>query len=117
MAALLRPGTRDATVRLLPAAGIPDPRDICAGGQAIVVSYAEGLGNIAPAGPPPGSSAVYDTVTGSWLRGPTAGGSRVIFGTYWTPYGVVSLGSPASWLLRPSAPAAMSSTQAHNRVL
>jgi hypothetical protein len=114
-AALLRPGGRDPTIPLLAAAGVPYPRDIAAGGRAVVVTYCEGIGAVvAPGtGPAPGSSAVYDIGTDSWLRGPTGGGSRAIFGTYWTPSGVVSLGESVntavgaahtdSWLLRPTS--------------
>jgi hypothetical protein len=113
-AALLRPGARNSTIPLLPKAGVPYPRDIAAGGQAIVVTYSEGLGSPVPpgTGPAPGGSAVYDIATGTWLPGPTAVGSRADLGAYWTPYGVVSLGQPTrttidsthigGWLLRPA---------------
>ncbi len=113
-AALLRPGARDSTIPLLPKAGVPYPRDIAAGGQAIVVTYSEGLGSPLPpgAGPTPGSSAIYDIATGTWLQGPIASGSRADLGAYWTSYGVVSLGQPTrttidsthigGWLLRPA---------------
>jgi hypothetical protein len=114
-AALLRPGAHPDTIALLPKAGVPYPRDIAAGGQAMVVTYPEGLGAPLPpgAGPAPGSSAIYDIATRRWLPGPTALGSGSIFGAYWTPYGVVSLGQPthttldstrniAGWLLRPA---------------
>lgn len=113
-AALLRPGARDSTIPLLPKAGVPYPRDIAAGGQAIVVTYSEGLGDPLPRDlePAPGSSAIYDLATRTWLSGPTAAGSRADLGAYWTPYGVVSLGQPTGttvdsthtggWLLRPA---------------
>lgn len=112
-AALLRPGARDSTIPLLPKQGVPYPRDIAAGGQVIVVVYSEGLGSPLPpdAGPTPGSSAIYDIATGTWLPGPTAVGSRADLGAYWTPDGVVSLGQPPAtvdsthiggWLLRPA---------------
>jgi hypothetical protein len=113
-AALLRPGAHPATIALTPKAGVPYPRDIAAGGRAIVVTYPEGLGAMLPpgTGPAPGSSAIYDIATGRWLPGPTAPGSGSTFGAYWTPYGVISLGQPTSttldtkrniggWLLRP----------------
>ncbi|MGH3158137.1 MAG: hypothetical protein ACRDNF_16380, partial [Streptosporangiaceae bacterium] len=114
-AALLWPGTHPVTVALKPKAGVPYPRDIAAGGQAIVVTYPEGLGTVLlpGAGPVPGGSAIYEIATGRWLLGPTAPGSGSSFGAYWTPYGVVSLGQPThttldsphgpgGWLLRPA---------------
>jgi hypothetical protein len=113
-AALLQPGARDSTIPLLPKAGVPSPRDIAGGGQAIVMTYSEGLGSPLPpgTGPAPGSSAIYDIATGTWLQGPTAAGSRADLGAYWTPYGVISLGQPTrttvdsthigGWLLRPA---------------
>lgn len=114
-AALLRPGAHPVTIALAPRAGVPYPRDIAAGGHAVVVTYQEGLGNLLSpgVGPAPGSSAVYDIATGRWLAGPTAPGSGSLFGAYWTPDGVVSLGQPTrttlgsvpdigGWLLRPA---------------
>ncbi len=117
-AALLRPGANPSTIPLLPNAGVPYPRDIAAGGHAIVVTYPEGLGApmLPGAGPALGSSAIYDTATGRWLKGPTAPESRAdlgaVWGAYWTPYGVVSLRQftgttidstrAGGWLLRPA---------------
>jgi hypothetical protein len=117
-AALLRPGARDSTIPLLPKEGVLYPRDIAAGGQAAVVTYSEGLGAPLPPGmgPPPGSTAIYDIATGTWLPGPTAVGARADLGAYWTPYGVVSLGQrtrttvdsthTGGWLLSPQRRAA-----------
>jgi hypothetical protein len=117
-AALLRPDAHPGTIPLQPKPGVPYPNDIAAGGQAIVVTYPEGLGAplLPPDEPAPGSSQIYDIAAGAWLRGPTAPYSQAsivaYWGAYWTPYGVVSLGrftSPAvasahfgGWLLWPA---------------
>jgi len=45
-AALLRPGARPAVIPLRPGPGVPYPRDIAAGPQAVVVVYSEGLGRV-----------------------------------------------------------------------
>ncbi len=117
-AALLRPGADPPTIALLPRQGIPYPRNIAAGGDAIVVTYPEGLGRVLPPQdePAPGSSAIYDITTRTWLKGPAAPGPRadpgLVWSAYWTPYGVVNLdqATPDSgtlsymggWLLRPA---------------
>jgi hypothetical protein len=118
-AALLMPGARGRVIPLLPKPGVPYPRDIAAGGQAIVVVYSEGLGDIPRPGygPTPGSTAIYDIATGRWLKGPTAPETRADQGSapaaIWTPYGVISIseepagavasGRPGGWLLRPGS--------------
>jgi hypothetical protein len=111
-AALLRPGADPDVIPLNPQPGVPYPRNITAGAHAVVVTYPEGLGNISfHGGPVRGSCVIYDLTTGTWHRGPTARRSHAYLGTYWTPYGVISLGQSASgstesnavggWLLRP----------------
>ena len=112
-AALLRLGARPETIPLTPAAGVPYPYDIAAGGQAIVVAYQNGLGTVEPpgSGPVPGSSTIYDIAAGRWLPGPTSPGIGGSAGAYWTAYGVVCLGQRTNvgsthnfggWLLRPA---------------
>jgi hypothetical protein len=118
--ALLRPGASHSTIPLQPKAGVPYPSGIAAGGPAVVVTYANGIGGPPrPAAdePAPGLTEIYDITTGSWLKGPTAAISRSSPGTYfgadWTPYGVMSIGRARSaiggesgyfggWLLRPA---------------
>jgi hypothetical protein len=115
--ALLRPGAA-ATTALRPEQGVPYPRNIAAGGHAIVVTYAEGLGRPMPPEdePRPGTTAIYDITARTWLKGPTSPEPRADAGldwsAYWTPYGVINLaqalpdsGTPAhigGWLLRPA---------------
>jgi hypothetical protein len=117
--ALLLPGAGARVVPLRPKPGVPYPRDIAAGENSIVIVYSEGLGNIPRPGygPAPGSTEIYDTATGRWLKGPTAPETRVDRSSapaaLWTPYGVISIseepaGAVASgpldgWLLRPQA--------------
>jgi hypothetical protein len=116
-AALVMPGTRASVIPLRPRAGVPYPRDIAAGGHAIVVVYSEGLGDLAVPGygAAPGSTAIYDTATRTWLNGPTAPETRADRSSapaaIWTPFGVISIsqepgggvasGHPGGWLLRP----------------
>jgi hypothetical protein len=117
--ALLRPGAdAAATTALRPQHGVPYPRNIAAGGHAIVVTYAEGLGRPIPPedGPLPGSCAIYDITTRTWLKGPTSpeprAGPGLDWSAYWTPYGVVNLAQAlpdsgtlvhiGGWLLRPA---------------
>jgi hypothetical protein len=112
-AALLRLGARPDAITLTPPAGVPYPYDIAAGGQAIVVTYQNGLGTLEPngAGPVPGSSTIYDIAAGRWLPGPTSPGIGGSAGAYWTAYGVVCLGQRTNvgsthnfggWLLQPA---------------
>jgi hypothetical protein len=119
-AALLMPGVRTRVVPLDPKAGVPYPRDVTAGGQAVVVVYADGLSRIAlpGQGPAPGSVAIYDLATGHWLKGPTTPMTQANVDSapaaIWTPFGVISIsqeivnevshGRPGGWLLRPKRP-------------
>jgi hypothetical protein len=94
--------------------------NFAAGARAIVVTYTGGIGGLPGHHhqPPPGTSYIYNVAAGSWQPGPTAPATPRIAGpTYWTPYGVISLGVtfggkvPAlthigGWLLRPASPGA-----------
>jgi hypothetical protein len=116
--ALLRPGAATTTTALRPRDGVPYPRNIAAGGHAIVVTYAEGLGRLMlpKDEPQPGSCAIYDITTRTWLKGPTSPERRadlgLVWSAYWTPYGVVDLAQAlpdsgtlvhiGGWLLRPT---------------
>ncbi len=62
--------------------------------------------------PPTRKCLIYDLTTGTWHRGPDTPHSQAGLGTYWTPYGIISLGQFGSggipstrvggWLLRPA---------------
>lgn len=117
VAALLRPGSGRGIILLKPRPGVPFPMNFAAGARAIVVTYTGGIGGLpGHHQPPPGTSYIYNVATGTWQPGPTAPPTPRIAGpTYWTPYGVISLGVtfggkvPAlahigGWLLRPASP-------------
>jgi hypothetical protein len=117
VAALLRPGSARSIIPLKPRPGVPFPMNFAAGARAIVVTYTGGIGGLpGHHQPPPGTCYIYDVATGTWQPGPTAPATPRIAGpTYWTSYGVISLGVtfggkvPAlahigGWLLRPAIP-------------
>src|SRR5262249_19486925 len=114
-AALLRPGSWRSVIPLKPRPGVPFAMNFAAGARAIVVTYTGGIGGLLGSHqPPPGTCYIYDVATGTWQPGPTAPATPRIAGpTFWTPYGVISLGVtfggkvPAlarigGWLLRPA---------------
>jgi hypothetical protein len=117
VAAQLRPGSGRSITPLKPRPGVPFPMNFAAGARAIVVTYTGGIGGLPGSHqPPPGTCYIYDVATGTWQPGPTAPATPRIAGpTYWTPYGVISLGVtfggkvPAlarigGWPLRPANP-------------
>jgi hypothetical protein len=75
--------------------GMPYPRDVTAGGTAVVVTFPIGSIGAPIAGPRAGTTWIYNVPTGDWLRGPTAPATVGDDGTYWTPRGVITLGAPA----------------------
>jgi hypothetical protein len=116
--ALLRPGASPDVIPLQPRHGVfPYPDDIAAAGQAVVVTYPEGVRIPVPAPhlPPPGRTQIYDIAAHRWLKGPTApytfASIARYWGTHWTPYRYIALGrftSPTvasppygGWILRP----------------
>jgi hypothetical protein len=107
-ATLIRPG-EDST-HLDPPLGTPYPRDIAAGAGTIVVTYPNGpdsYGSIALPGhgPKPGTTALYDINTKTWLKGPLAPTSSRTddASTYWTVAGTVMLDTTGGWLLQPTS--------------
>jgi hypothetical protein len=76
-------------------AGMPYPRDVTAGGAAIVVTFPEGSIGAPIAGPRAGTTWISNVPTGEWLRGPTAPATVGDDGTYWTQDGVITLGAPS----------------------
>ncbi len=107
---LLRPGHDPSVIRLRPprpSSRVPYPYDIAAGAQAVVLTYPDGVDSIGyialpGSGPAPGTTVIDDLATQTWLAGPTIPGAGRVhsasWGTYWTPYGVLS----SRWLLRPA---------------
>jgi hypothetical protein len=108
--AILRPGANPDVVPLDSRPGVPAPTSIAAGADAVVVTN-PGVAAAATPWPPTRKCLIYDLATGAWHRGPTTPNSQGGLGTYWTPYGVISLGQfgargiqsdrVGGWLLRP----------------
>jgi hypothetical protein len=109
--AILRPGSGQKLITLSTRPGVPAVTSIAAGGDAVVVTNLLVQGFSAK--PPTRKCLIYDVRTRTWRRGPDTPSSQGGIGTYWTPYGVVALGSSGSvggqapqvggWLLRPAA--------------
>jgi hypothetical protein len=109
--ALLRPGGDPDVIPLHTRPGVPARVFIAAGADAVVVTNPRVAAAFTPQ-PPTRKCLIYDLTTGTWLRGPDARHSQGGLGTYWTPYGVISLGQSESdstrsariggWLLRPA---------------
>jgi hypothetical protein len=109
--AILRPGARTTVISLNTPPGVPAPASIAAGADAVVVTNPR-VAAAATAQPPTRTCLIYDVATGTWHRGPATRRSKGGLGTYWTPYGVISLGPfgaldlPSThlggWLLRPA---------------
>lgn len=109
--ALLRPGADPDVISLHTRPGVPAPVSIAAGADAVVVTNPRVAAAASPR-PPTRKCLIYDLATDTWHRGPATPHSQGGLGTYWTPYGVVSLGQfwsrgiPSSrvggWLLRPA---------------
>jgi hypothetical protein len=109
--AILRPGTDPDVITLHTPPGVPAPSSIASGADEVVVTNPDVAG-ISPR-PPTRKCLIYDLATRTWHRGPDTPRSQGGIGTYWTPYGVVSLlGQDSSggissthvggWLLRPA---------------
>jgi len=108
--ALLRPGAHTDVIPLHTPPGVPAPVSIAAGADAVVVTNPRVPGISAK--PPTRKCLIYDLTAGTWHRGPSTPHSQGGIGTYWTPYGVISLGQFGSggiqstrvggWLLRPA---------------
>jgi len=105
--AILRPGTDPDVIPLDTRPGVPAPSSIAAGAQAVVVTNPR-IAAALTAQPPTRKCLIYDLSTGTWVRGPDAPTAQGGIATYWTPYGVISLGRFGSgsrvggWLLRPA---------------
>jgi len=105
--AILRPGTHPDVIPLDTRPGVPAPASIAAGAQAIVVTNPR-IAAAATAQPPTRKCLIYDLSTGTWVPGPEAPTTQGGIASYWTPYGVISLGQFGSgsrvggWLLRPA---------------
>ena len=108
--AILRPGADPDVIPLHSRPGVPAPVSIAAGSDAVVVTNPRVPGITAQ--PPTRRCLIYDLTTGTWHRGPATRHSQAGLGTYWTPYGVISLGQFGSggipstrvggWPLRPA---------------
>jgi hypothetical protein len=104
--AILRPGADHDVITLNTPPGVPAPASIAAGGDAVVVTNPHVSGISAQ--PPARKCLIYDVSTRTWRRGPDIPNSRGGIGTYWTPYGVISLSEFGSgsrvggWLLLPA---------------
>jgi hypothetical protein len=104
--AILRPGADHDVITLNTPPGVPAPASIAAGGDAVVVTNPHVSGIFAQ--PTTRKCLIYGLSTRTWRRGPDIPNSRGGIGTYWTPYGVISLGQFGSvsrvggWLLRPA---------------
>jgi hypothetical protein len=108
--ALLHPGADPDVIPLHTRPGVPARVSIAAGADAIVVTNPRLAGLTGQ--PPTRKCLIYDFTTGTWHRGPDTRHSQGGLGTYWTPYGVISLGQSESdsiqsariggWLLRPA---------------
>ena len=108
--AILRPGAAPDVIPLHTRPGVPAPVSIAAGADAAVVTNPLVPGFSAQ--PPTRKCLIYDLTTGTWHRGPDTPHSQAGLGTYWTPYGIISLGQFGSggipstrvggWLLRPA---------------
>jgi hypothetical protein len=104
--AILRPGADHDVITLNTRPGVPAPASIAAGRDALVVTNP--LVSGFSARPPTRKCLIYDVSTRTWRRGPDILSSRGGIGTYWTPYGVISLGPfgfgsrVGGWLLLPT---------------
>jgi hypothetical protein len=105
--AILRPGADQDVTTLNTPPGVAAPASIAAGGNTVVVTnpFVSGFSSQQPTR----KCLIYDVSTRTWHRGPDIPNSRGGVGTYWTPYGVISLGQFGSgsrgggWLLLPTA--------------
>jgi len=104
--AILRPGADPDVISLYTRPGVPAPASIAAGAHTVVVTNPRVAAAATPQGPTR-KCLIYDLTTGTWTRGPDTPTSQGGISTYWTPYGVISLGQFGSgshiggWLLRP----------------
>jgi hypothetical protein len=105
--AVLRPGADPDIIALHTRPGVPAPASIAAGAEAVVVTNPRIAAAFTPAGPTR-KCLIYNLAAGTWQRGPDTPSSHGGIGTYWTPYGVISLGQSGTggrvggWLLQPA---------------
>jgi hypothetical protein len=105
--AILRPGADPDIIPLYTRPGVPAPSSIAAGAEVVVVTNPRIAAAATPHGPTR-KCLIYDLTTGTWHLAPDTPNPQGGIGTFWTPYGVISLGEfgtgnrVGGWLLQPA---------------